>query len=73
MSGNQYHFEIVRDIVEIIGKLKEGDSVAISITRHKEDNTSLFDWHSSRGDNYGSSEVSRALRKTYSDITGRYK
>jgi len=69
MMNNQTHFEIIRDLIPIIGALEKGDSVAISVNKTGD---TLFSWQSSKGENYRSSELANALRKTYEEFNGRY-
>lgn len=63
MQSNQYQFEVVRDIATMLGKLKPGESIAISVTRHGLDvNGSLFDWETSKGETCGMSETANAIQ-----------
>lgn len=49
-NNNQTHFEVIRDLVEMIRRLKPGENIAISVTRHSRPdsgNTELFDCNQS--------------------------
>ena len=65
MQENQYRFEVVRDLATMLGKLKPGENIAITVTRHVGNNTDLFSWNTSNGTTYGCSETSRAMRDAY--------
>ena len=74
MLGNQTIFEILRDLVPIIEKLKKGEAVAVSIRRVDTHGDSgggkLFDWGSTKGENYRSSRIAHAMQKAYEEATG---
>lgn len=71
MQGNQYRFEVVRDLATMLGKLKPGESISILVTRHKEGNGTLFDWNSTNGTTCGCSETSRAMQDAYNEPVKR--
>lgn len=65
-NNNQYHFEVIRDLIPMIGNLRPGETIAIAVTRHEQNN--LLDWNTSKGNRYGSSHISAALEKTYREM-----
>jgi len=69
-NGNQTHFEIIRDLIPIIGSLEEEEILSISV--YKQKGETLFTWDTSKGTGYRSSELANALKKTYEEFNGRY-
>lgn len=67
MQSNQYRFEVVRDLATMLGKLKPGENIAISVTRHGDESADLFDWTSSNGTTSGCSETSIAMQDAYNE------
>ena len=61
---NQTQFEVIRDLISKLENLPAGQSIAISVSRHEEEST-LFDWETSRGECYNRSEIANALKEAY--------
>ncbi len=66
MSGNQTQFEVVRDIAFLEGKMKEGDTLVVTI---KKTSACLYEWNSNMGDPYGCSETSSAMQKAFDETS----
>ena len=70
MNDNQTQFEIIRDLIPLIGSLKDGETIAIAVT--KQNASSFYSCTTSKGMDCRSSELARALRETYEKFNGRY-
>lgn len=66
---NQTHFEVIRDLIPVIGNLPEGE--ILTITVYKQQGSSYYSFETSRGNSYRSSELANALKKTYEEFTYR--
>ena len=63
MQGNQYTFEVVRDVATLIDRLAPGDMLTIAVRRDKQ--SALLEWDSNAGTVCGWSETSNAMEKAY--------
>lgn len=65
MQGNQYWFEVIRDLATMISRVEPGDSIDISVKRSGGPNNDLLSWGSSSGTTCGCSEAARRMSDAY--------